>query len=119
MHTAIVAQMLGQSFHLLFRSSQNLVPRRECPDAVTTEVEDFFERHLDAIAEAMKEPDVVHSPHCRHGKRMWIFTWRWPFVITWISTSVCTCGINEILRGNRRMQHNIDDIIAILDGIRD
>jgi hypothetical protein len=89
---------------------------------MTNEIEECLYRHLDAIAEAMKEPeepDVVHSSRCSYGKRMWLFSWKFPFVITWISRAWCCCGINEIVRGNRRMQHNIDDIVEILDNMRD
>jgi hypothetical protein len=81
------------------------------------EIEDFFARHLDDIAEAMKEPDVIHSRHCTRGKRRWIFTWRWPFVITWISNAVCLCEINQMLRGNRLLSQGIEDIVAALEGI--
>jgi hypothetical protein len=63
-----------------------------------SEVDDFLHRHLDDIAEAMKEPDVVHSPRCTHGKRVWMFNRYWPFIHTWISTCVCVCEINDILR---------------------
>jgi hypothetical protein len=84
-----------------------------------TEVEDFFERHMDAIVEAIKEPDVVHRPTCTNGKRVWIFTWRWPFVITWISTAVCLCEINTLVRGIREMNRGIDDIVEILDSLND
>lgn len=96
--------------------------RQQLPSCELNTVDDFFERHLDAIAEAMKPEypvTVVHSRFCSHGKRQWLFSWRWPFVQTWISTSVCICGINEILRGNREMQRNIDDIVAILDTLQD
>lgn len=74
---------------------------------------------MDAIAEAIKEPDVVHSPRCQHGKRQWVFMWRWPFVRTWISQSICLCEVNSILRGNREIQRNIDDIVALLDTLPD
>jgi hypothetical protein len=87
---------------------------------MTTE-EDFLHRHIDDIAEVMKRRypvTLVHSPRCTHGKRQWVFTWRWPFVSTWISNAVCICGINEILRNNRKF-HNIDDIVDILDSLRD
>lgn len=48
---------------------------------------------------------------------MWLFTWRWPFVHTWISKSVCVCDINEILRGQRLQRESMrlmDDIVAAL-----
>ena len=83
---------------------------------------DFFDRHLDDIAKVLKKDypvTVVHSRHCTHGKRQWLFSWRWPFVQTWISTAVCICGINDILRGHREFQRNIDDIVAILETLRD
>jgi hypothetical protein len=86
------------------------------------EVDDFFERHLDDIAEAMKPKypvTVPHRKHCTHGKRQWVFSWRWPFVVTWISNAVCCCEVNEILEANRRMQHNIDDIVEILNELND
>jgi hypothetical protein len=84
-----------------------------------TEVDDFFHRHLDSLAEAMKEPEVQHSPHCTHGKRVWMFNRHWPFIHTWVSNCVCVCDINAILQGNRRMQHHIDDIVEMLDQLRD
>jgi hypothetical protein len=83
------------------------------------EVTDFFDRHLDDIAEAMREPDIVHTCMYPPGRRVWLFNWRWPFVHTWISHAICCCEINQIMRGNRRMQQSIDDIVAILDTLAD
>lgn len=82
--------------------------------------EDFLERHWKAIAKVLDQ-GVIHHPLCSHGKRVWLFNWRWPFVHTWISTAICICDVNAILsqRSIRRMQHNIDDIVAILDGMKE
>jgi hypothetical protein len=83
------------------------------------EVQDFLDRHGDAIAEAIKEPDVVHNRHCSYGKRIWRFNRYWPFIHTWIGTCACVCEINQMMRGNREMQANIDDIVAILNSMKD
>lgn len=81
---------------------------------INTEVDDFFDRHADAIAKAIREPAVQHNPHCNHGKRMWTFSWRWPFVHTWISKCVCVCEINQIMRGHRETMRLMDEIVAAL-----
>jgi hypothetical protein len=83
------------------------------PD-INTEVDDFFARHIDAIAEAMREPDVVHGPHCTNGKRVWMFDWHWPFVHTWISNAICVCDINQIMRLHNESMRLMDDIVRAL-----
>lgn len=78
------------------------------------EVDDFFARHLDDIEQAMMEPDVEHSPHCKTGKRMWMFNRHWPFIHTWISTCICCCEINAILRGHRESRRLMNEIVEAL-----
>lgn len=63
----------------------------------TNEIEDFLERHGDAIAKAIAPKETKH--HCRYprGKRMWRFSWKWPFIHTWISQAICLCDITAVL----------------------
>lgn len=103
--------MLSKTFHFLSVGYQRLVTR---PRAVTTEVEDFLERHGDAIREAIREPDVIHGPHCTNGKRQWMLTRHFPFVRTWISTAICCCEINQILRQHRETMRLMDEIVEAL-----
>jgi hypothetical protein len=78
------------------------------------EVEDFFARHLNDIEKAMREPDVEHNPHCRNGKRQWMFNRYWPFIHTWISTAVCVCEINQIMRQHRETNRLIGELVEAL-----
>jgi hypothetical protein len=83
------------------------------PD-VNTEVDDFFDRHIDAIAEAIKEPDTLHSKYCTNGKRQWMFNRYWPFIHTWISTAVCVCEINQMMRQHNESMRLMKDIVDAL-----
>ncbi len=87
-------------------------------EAVTrAEIDDFFERHGDAIAEAIKEPDlpgVTHGKHCTNGKRQWMFNRHWPFVHTWISTAVCVCEINQMMRQHNESMRLMEEIVEAL-----
>jgi hypothetical protein len=94
--------------------NQSLHPRINTEPVTRAEIDDFFERHIDEIAEAIKEPDVVHGKYCTNGKRQWMFNRHWPFIHTWISTAVCVCEINQIMRQHRETQRLMDEIVEAL-----
>jgi hypothetical protein len=94
--------------------NQSLHPRINTEAEVVDEVDDFFDRHIDAIAKTLNEPFSMHSPHCAYGKRQWIFSWRWPFIHTWISTCVCVCEINQIMRQHNETMRLMSEIVDAL-----
>lgn len=101
--------MLRNSVH------QSLHPRIDTEGDIEAEITDFFDRHIDAIAEAIKEPDVIHNPHCTNGKRQWMFNRYWPFVHTWISTAICVCDINQMMRLHNESRRLMNEIVQALE----
>lgn len=61
------------------------------------EPEDFFARKAQVIAEDLRPKPLKHRCRYPPGKRIWVFTWRWPFVRSWRSRAICLCDIVEIL----------------------
>jgi hypothetical protein len=71
------------------------------------EIKDCVWRHEHFLALKLEEHKVKHRPGCTRGKRRWLFSWRWPFVHTWISQSICMCEIIAM-----------DEMIATFDQLK-
>lgn len=67
-------------------------------------------RHADFLELKLRHPKVKHRPGCTRGKRRWRFSWKWPFVHTWISQAICMCEIIEI----EAVIATFDEIVPIL-----
>lgn len=70
-------------------------------------------RHADFLELKLRHPKVKHRPGCTRGKRRWRFSWKWPFVHTWISQAICMCEIIEI----EEMVATFEEVIPILRGL--
>lgn len=64
---------------------------------VIDSTEDFFGRNAALVAEDIRPKPTKHRCPCPPGRRVWFFTWTWPFIHTYISRPFCLCDIVEIL----------------------
>jgi hypothetical protein len=72
-----------------------------------TEIEDFMERHGDAIAKAIEPVPFKHTCPYPPGSKYWHFDWRFPFVHQHVYRTTCLCDIIHILDS---LKHN-DEVI--------
>ena len=74
------------------------------------EIKECVWRHIHFLELKLKHPKVEHRKGCTRGKRQWYFTWKWPFVRTWISQAICMCEIIAM----EEMVTTFDAVIPIL-----
>lgn len=62
-----------------------------------TEIEDFLERHGEAIAKAIEPVPLKHTCIFPPGSQEWRVNWRFPFLHVRRRKCICLCEINQIL----------------------